>query len=327
MRKNGLKQRNFLTRAAALWLAGVMAVSLIGCGKSGSGDASGKNVAMGRYVETLVGVDVRDIMDLKELADGRLVLLENGVEGRWISEDAGTTWQPDELPEWNSRAMEYLIHDMKAAPDGSVAILCMRSERLMDMVGEIKRGDAIGAEGGSESGDGDAAEDGSESGGGDVAESESEDRDGDAAENEALFRIRHISAKGESTWIELPIEYEEFANCLCFSEDGSRLFVATHEQNIYEIDWETGNVKLFLEADIAPGMFCVWDNYMAVKNEREGIVLYQLDTMERIEDDVITDFVKENCVINGEIAESTYSVFPAEEEGIYLVCRKGYTAM
>lgn len=99
--------------------------------------------------------------------------------------------------------------------------------------------------------------------------------------------------------------------------------MASMEPNIYEIDQETGTAKLFLAVDIIPDMFCVWDNYMAVKSESGGVVLYALDTAEQIEDDVITDFVNKNCVINKHVAESTYSIFPAEEEGVYLVCSKG----
>ena len=96
MRVNGMRQRNGRKRAAALWLAGVMVVSLAGCGgkggdgsdgtgsaASGNGEASG-GVAMGRYVETMTDVDTGELLDLKELADGRLILLENGSEGRWV---------------------------------------------------------------------------------------------------------------------------------------------------------------------------------------------------------------------------------------------------
>ena len=113
-----------------------MVVSLAGCGgKGGDGmdgsggganqdGASGGSVAMGRYVETMTDVDTGELLDLKELADGRLILLENGAEGRWVSEDKGATWKPDALPGWNDLAMDYYIYDMKAAPDGSVAILC-----------------------------------------------------------------------------------------------------------------------------------------------------------------------------------------------------------
>lgn len=222
MQNNQWQQEKVLKRAAALWLAGVMVVSLMGCGKAGggegadgtpeTGEASAKDGAKGRYVETITDVDTGEIMDLKELSDGRLVLLENGAEGRWCSEDGGKTWAPDVLPGWEQfvQGDDELrsVYDMQAAPDGSVAVL-----------------------------------------------------------------------------------YQSYGS-------------------------KTGDESM-------EDMLCVWENYLTVKNERDGVVIYQLDTQERIEDDVITDFVKANCVVNEQVAESTYSIFPVEGEGIYLVCSKG----
>lgn len=293
MQKSGMRKQKVWKRTAALWLAGVMVVSLAGCGgkggdgKDGTGGganqdgAPGGSVAMGRYVETMTDVDTGELLDLKELADGRLILLENGAEGRWVSEDKGATWKPDALPGWNDLAMNYYIYDMKAAPDGSVAILCKNFGTMS----------------------------------GDEDDGESDD----GAEN----KICLIPAQGDTRWFDVPTDEHEIAASLCFSEDGSRLFVASPEQKIYEIDQETGTSKLFLAADIMPDMFCVWENYMAIKNEREGVALYDLDTAERIADDVITDFVMENCAVNEQVVASTYSIFPAEEAGIYLVCNKG----
>ena len=222
MQNNQWQQEKVLKRAAALWLAGVMVVSLMGCGKAGggegadgtpgTGEASAKDGAMGRYVETITDVDTGEIMDLRELSDGRLVLLENGAEGRWSSGDGGKTWEPDVLPGWEQFVQGddelHSVYDMQAAPDGSVAVL-----------------------------------------------------------------------------------YQSYGS-------------------------KTGDESM-------EDMLCVWENYLTVKNERDGVVIYQLDTQERIEDDVITDFVKANCVVNEQVAESTYSIFPVEGEGIYLVCSKG----
>jgi len=175
MQVNGMRQQNGRRRAAALWLAGVMALSLAGCGGKGgdggtdstetkTGELSGDTVARGRYVETMMDVDTGELMDLKELSDGKLVLLENGAEGRWISEDKGVTWKPDALPGWNDLAMDYYVYDMKAAPDGSVAMLC-RSFAGLTGAAEEDAG---------ESGDGEGAEE-------DVGES----RDGEGAEEDA----------------------------------------------------------------------------------------------------------------------------------------------
>lgn len=331
MQKNRVKQWKNRKRAAAFCLAGVLAVSLAGCGGksgdgkggtdgtgSGTGEASDGSVAMGRYVETMTDVDTEPIMDLRELSDGRLALLENGAEGRWISEDNGETWKPDELPGWYDFVMENFVHDMKAAPDGSVAVLYESYGSLRGET-ETKDGEEPTAEGEEEDSEEPTA-------GGETEDSEPvEDEEDSPGEDNAGKKssVWLIPAQGEAKRIVLPTSEEEMASCLCFSEDGSRLFAASIDQKIYEVDREAGTARLFLTADITPDVLCVWENYMAIKNEREGVVLYHLDTAEQIEDDVITDFVNKNCAVNGQIAESTYSIFPAEEEGIYLVCGKG----
>ncbi len=285
MHNNRRKQGKVRKRAAAFWLAGMLAVSLMGCGgkvgggenadggASTRGDASGENEAMGRYVETVTDVDTGAIMDLQKLADGKLVLLENGAEGRFSSADGGKTWEPDALPGWNDFVMENAIMDMKAVSDGSVAVLYRSYDSIL---GE-------------------------------------EDETG----------IWLIPAQGEEKKIGIPTAEEELVKCLCFSEDGSRLFAGTTEEKIYEIDREAETARLFMTTDITPDVFCVWGNYLAIKNERDGVAIYQLDKQERIADDVITDFVKENCETNEKIAESTYSIFPADKEELYLVCGKG----
>lgn len=289
MLRNWRKRGKVWKRAAAAWLAGVMAVSLMGCGSkadggaSVQGDASGESGAMGRYVETVTDVDTGTIMDLQKLADGKLVLLENGSEGRFCSSDGGKTWEPDALPGWFDFIMENGINDMKTAPDGSVAVLYQSYgsrddyESVEDMINNGEQG--IG--------------------------------------------VWLIPAQGEEEKITIPAADGELVKCLCFSEDGSRLFAGTSDQRIYEIDREAGTVRMFMTTDITPDVFCVWGNYLAVKNEQDGVAVYQLDTQERIEDDVITDFVKENCVVNERVAESTYSIFPADKEELYLVCGKG----
>lgn len=291
MRVFGMKLQKGWRRAAALWLAGVMAVVLAGCGEGGgtggtaakTGELPGDAVAMGRYVETMLDVDTGEIKDLKELSDGSLVLLENGVGGRWVSEDGGAAWKPNQLPGWYDLKKDYYVYDMKAAPDGGVAVLC-KSYAGMSWAPDEKAEDGKTGESGN--------------------------------------KICFISAQGETQWFDVPESEYEVPACLCLSEDGSRLFVANPDQKIYEIDRESGNAKLFVAADIKPNMFCVWENYMAVKNEQSGVALYALDTAERI-DDVIMDFVNENCAVNKQVAKSTYSIFPAEEAGIYLVCSKG----
>lgn len=280
-------ERKKWSKTGAFCLTGLLVVSFTGCGGREDGilDAEGGQsdpVAMGRYVESMTEVDTGPILDLVELADGRLVLLEDGTVGRFISGDGGATWQSDALPGLDELVAKNYILDMKAACDGSVAILYERYRNLR------------------------------------AEEEKSEDE-----EEEPENGICLLLADGETQWIELPIGEEESARALCFSEDGSRLFAVSSESKIYEVDREKGTAKLFMTADIMPDMFCVWEKYMALKSETAGVVIYDLDTAERIADDVITDFVKKNCTVKEILRSSTYSIFPAEEGGIYLVCRKG----
>ena len=136
-RRKNLEQVKTKKRWTAMCLAVVTAVSLMGCGNStGGGKAAQKEdipdsgdgkdaVAMGRYVESITEVDAGSIMDLVELSDGRLVLLEDGAVGRMVSADGGITWEEDMLPGWYAllEAGNFMT-DMKASPDGSVALLC-----------------------------------------------------------------------------------------------------------------------------------------------------------------------------------------------------------
>ncbi|MFG6336026.1 MAG: YgdI/YgdR family lipoprotein, partial [Lachnospiraceae bacterium] len=119
-------------------LAGLMAASLTGCGSSGqtegssgrtgetdgAGGTESGDTAMGRYMESSQTLDIGKVTDLVTLADGRLELLEDGSEGRYLSSDGGVTWEEAILPGWYDLVMQAYVLDMKGAPDGSVAILC-----------------------------------------------------------------------------------------------------------------------------------------------------------------------------------------------------------
>lgn len=309
-----LRQTKGKSKWTALCLAAVTAVSLIGCGGPGAGDGTaqkdnipgseGENdaVAMGRYVESVSEVDVGQVMDLRELSDGQLVLLEDGAVGRMVSADGGTTWEEDMLPGWYDllEAGNYMA-DMKVSPDGSVALLCRNYK------GGFSGQENQEEEGQTEAGDGE--------------EGNSSYITMDMPESE--FGIYLISPEGETRWVQMSLNEEEYLESICFSEDGSRLFAASDEGRIYEIDRNAGTKQLFMTVDIIPNTFCVWENYMAVKSESEGVWLYDLDTQKRIVDDVLSDFVAQNCQGDNRTVLSTYTVFPAEEGSLYLVCDKG----
>lgn len=298
-------QREIKKRWMALCLAVMTAVSLIGCGGpaggsemtensmySGSTEGINDAVAMGRYVEAVTEVDTGSIMDLQELADGRLVLLEDGAVGRMVSADGGVVWEEDMLPGWYDlmEAGSY-VRDMKAASDGSVALLCRNYNG------------GLGKE---------EAEESAESTSLTVR---------DVPEVESGIYL--ISPEGETQWDKITLEEEENLVCICFSEDGSRLLAASSEGKIYEIDKDTGKGSFLMTVDIVPDMLCVWENYIAVKSEDRGVWLYDMASTQRITDEVLSDFVAQNCIGNLDVSRFTYTVFPAEEGGLYLACRKG----
>lgn len=297
-------------------LAGLMAASLTGCGSSGqtegssgrtgetdgAGGTESGDTAMGRYMESSQTLDIGKVTDLVTLADGRLELLEDGSEGRYLSSDGGVTWEEAILPGWYDLVMQAYVLDMKGAPDGSVAILC---HDYNIPVGEEE------ADGGQETAREEA--DG-------VGETDGEEADGGqdevwlcliSPEDEA--KRFSVSAVGESV----------FLLKLSFSEDGRHLYLATGDEEIYEIDQETGESRLVMQIDAIPDVFCIWDHYLAAKSEQEGIFLYDLDTGEEIEDDVLTDFVKQNYAPDSMVFSSTYTIFPAEDGGIYLAGASG----
>ncbi|MDE7233036.1 MAG: extracellular solute-binding protein, partial [Lachnospiraceae bacterium] len=285
-------------------LAGVMAASLMGCGSSagtnktdgqGAGVDGGSgtgddDTAMGRYVESSQTLDISRVMDVVQLTDGRLELLEDGAEGRYVSSDGGATWEADTLPFWYNMLMEAFVLDMKGAPDGSVAVL---SKSYSMPIGDWYSGD-----------------DGTDSG-----------EDGEKIEN--VCELILFSPEGGEKRFSLPDPDGYTLEMLCFSEDGERLFLATRDEEIYEIDRETGEKRLLMQVDIRPDVFCVWEHYLAAKSEQDGVFLYDLDTREKIEDEVLSDFVTENYKHDDNMVTSTYTIFPAEDGGIYLAGMKG----
>ena len=112
----------------------------------------------------------------------------------------------------------------------------------------------------------------------DSEEPKAEDKTADDADEKSvedepgggINKICLIPAQGETQWFDVPAGEFDIAASLCFSEDGSRLFVASMEPKFMR-STGNGDGETVLAADIVPDMFCVWDNYMAVKSESDGV--------------------------------------------------------
>lgn len=308
----------------AACLAGVTAVSLMGCGGPAGKDGKGQNgetdgvngvesgdTAMGRYMESSQTLDIAEVTDLVMLSDGRLELLENGSEGRYVSTDGGKTWKADILSGWQELVMSSVVSDLKGAPDGTVALLCQDYQSLRQSLGMDDEKESPEA---TEEDTGESPEDSTEKDG--------EESPEPSGEEEAV-ELCMISPQGEMRRFPVSVWKALSLSTLCFSEDGERLFLSTGEGKVYEIDQETGESRFLMQIDTMPDAFCVWEHYMAVKNEADGVFLYDLDTGEEIEDDVLSDFVAQNYQQDSGVVTSTYTIFPAEDGGIYLAGTKG----
>lgn len=99
-----------------------------GGGNGGDGeDAGSEPAAMGRYVETTVDIseNTSRSLNITTLADGRLLILDDGA-GQLISSDGGETWEAVPIPGIDNMkkfTQENYIHNMAAAPDGTVAVV------------------------------------------------------------------------------------------------------------------------------------------------------------------------------------------------------------
>lgn len=99
-----------------------------GSGNGTDGEEAGSEpAAMGRYVETTVDISENSSRPhcITALADGRLLILDDGA-GQLISSDGGETWETVPIPgidNIKNFTKENYIHNMAAAPDGTVAVV------------------------------------------------------------------------------------------------------------------------------------------------------------------------------------------------------------
>ena len=102
-------------------------------GSSGTdAEESGKEpTAMGRYVETVTDLpeSVSRSYSITALSDGRLLILDEGA-GQLVSSDDGASWEEVPIPGIDNMKKfteENYIFSMDAAPDGTVAVLSVKT--------------------------------------------------------------------------------------------------------------------------------------------------------------------------------------------------------
>lgn len=319
MKRSGITKKS----AAAVFALAMPLMLLAGCGGSAGpanggteqktpdmetgqrADGSSDITAMGRYVEEEQDLSQRISgysSSLSGMEDGRL-LIADGITDFLVSADGGVSWETDER-DWKTRMMEEntYVMDIAAGRDNTTAVLY----------------DAIRSGRNTETDDGEK-------------ETDAEGRTDDLEEAEAdafTWKPEVTVIRPDGTQIqtgEIPVREEDEYPDRVFVSDTGRVFVTTYGSNLYEIK-EDGSSEIYLTLDDRPTLIQFLGNLMIIDGDHyDGLLLYDMERQEYLEDEVLNDFVNENYKDRTSNGGSFYDLyfFPGEENVLYLAGKKG----
>lgn len=108
-----------------------------------------------------------------------------------------------------------------------------------------------------------------------------------------------------------------------FGDDGT-LFATIHDEKIYEIDTENGKTSEFL--NVGEGTYYMQcQNNILLCASVDDIYLFDMDNKKRIEDTVLSEFIREayGSLESGNSDYYNYYVFMGEENVVYIAGNKG----
>lgn len=348
---------------AVLLCAVMLAGAVSGCGGEAdgmpgtSGDGAQENggqtseengqswpadTALGRYVEEAVelpeGLELSCGYDrIHKLEDGSLIITE-GDGLMMISKDNGRSWREDKRP-WCTQLKEEGKYIMSTAigSDNTVAAIWMES--LEDDVLE-KKADNVETEETADTDDGadpndldaktDEAENGNDSGleGTENGDDSGEDKSAGAGAVPITLDTKLLVVKPDGTEIavETALEEDDFwINNVYISEAG-RIIVGTLGPNLYEVT-EDGNWEKFLTVEEGrPELLRFHQNLMLLDGwGYQTPLIYDMETGEYLEDQVLADFVEENYSDRDSYGGEFYDMFLVSggDDIIYIAGAKG----
>lgn len=148
-------------------------------------------------------------------------------------------------------------------------------------------------------------------------------------ESDSAFNLSPECALVKADGTVIPISFslsedEMYANRMWMTKEG-RAFVTTLGNIIYEVK-EDGSSEEFLTMEGRPMLIQFWENIMLIDGyDFEVPLLYDMEKKEYVEDDVLTDFVKEQAAdrqFNGGSWYDLYYFF-GEDGALYLAGEKG----
>ncbi|MCM1124400.1 MAG: hypothetical protein NC416_17625 [Eubacterium sp.] len=301
-------------------------------GGAQSQEQSADGMAMGRYIE--------EVLDLSDMLDGyreqlfklqsEKIVITRPMGNLQKSEDGGASWQAEEAEWLDDLFQEGKYIDYYAVgADGTIGIvyddtrtaedsgdtdsdtITNRQENNENMQEtDVSAGDLSDQD----RTDNDTAED---SGKTTIKKGTEEDFWG--YHNTALI----VKPDGTQIPVTLPGEDERPAH-IWISDDG-KVFVGTDGEKLYEIG-EDGIGKIYLTLEAAPQLIQFQGNYMIVDGwDYDGLLIYDMEAEEYIEDRVLNDFVRDNYGDRSFNGGSWYDMyfFLGEENVLYLAGKCG----
>jgi len=134
-----------------------------------------------------------------------------------------------------------------------------------------------------------------------------------------------IEPDGTQISAEVPLAEEDECFRMVWISDTGRIFVSTYGPNLYEIK-EDGSGEVFLTLESAPMLIQFQNDLMIIDGwDYDGLLIYDMEEQEYIEDDVLNNFVEENYKGRSNNGGGYYDLyfFMGEENILYLAGKKG----
>lgn len=126
------------------------------------------------------------------------------------------------------------------------------------------------------------------------------------------------------TIAELTAAEEGYVRDIWFGPDGRLFAEIIGGSALYEVDCESGEMHKYLALHANPDLLQFQGDYMILLTYQDGITFYDMNKETWVDDDVLADFMRQNC-LDHYYATDTFTVYmaPGEEGIIYVACDGG----
>lgn len=126
------------------------------------------------------------------------------------------------------------------------------------------------------------------------------------------------------TIAELTAAEEGYVRDIWFGPDGRLFAKIIGGSALYEVDCESGEMHKYLSLRANPDLLQFQGDYMIFLTYQDGVTFYDMNKETWVDDDVLADFMRQNC-LDDYYAADTFTVYmsPGEEGTIYVAHKGG----